>query len=298
MKKNNNNNNKNTNNRSIFLCFRPVVVEEKSLNHHDHLHKVLAYIKIGEQQQQQQQEEEVCCDQELEMEIPPMVDDRDKMSPKSTKPKKMKAWLLKGGCRRRSAHRIISKIAKAMLFDSKLTKRIRSRKVRQDPNRQIEETDEERIDSSSQSTFSRSSSSLTTLTTSPSLNRSSSSCLSSSTTSNSFRSSEPNQTVDSRRSRSTRISRSNNYSGWYLIVVSLVSVILFGRFLAILWTATWLFLVPSRRASSSCGNEDNRRVAAKISNADCRLSLSRDRANSRVVMEGFLERNSNSRSVS
>ncbi|KAK9152130.1 hypothetical protein Syun_010439 [Stephania yunnanensis] len=136
MNKNNNNNNNNTNNRSIFLCFRPVVVEEKSLNHHDHLHKVLAYIKIGEQQQQQQ----VCCDQELEMEIPPMVDDRDKMSPKSTKPKKMKAWLLRGGHRRRSAHRIISKIAKAMLFDSKLTKRIRSGKVRQDPNRQIEET--------------------------------------------------------------------------------------------------------------------------------------------------------------
>ncbi|KAK9156070.1 hypothetical protein Sjap_003550 [Stephania japonica] len=283
----------NTNNRSVFLCFRPVaVVEEESSNHHyfdedDHLHQDLSYIKIGEKQQRKQGS----FDQEM-----------DDKSPKSTKPKRTMGWLQRGGCRRRSAHRIISKIAKAVMFDTELTKRIRSRKVRQDPTHSstsnpILTEEEERIDQSPQSSFSRSSSSLTTLTTSSSLklNRSSS-CLSSSTTSNSFRTSEPNQTVESRTTRITR--RSRNYSGWYLVVVSLVSVILFGRFLAVLWTATWLFLIPSRRGG--CGTEDNRTVEAKLSSADRELSLSRDRVNSRrVVMDGFLERNNNnSRRVS
>jgi len=126
----------------------------------------------------------------------------------------------------------------------------------------------------------------------------SSSCLSSASSS-SFRELEHKQKPELRQKRASPRSESKNpprppaafrnydsATGLFLLLLSLSAMVFCGRLYAILWTSSWLCLVPRRNSDAGLAVEN----ATAEEPPELRRSL-KESEKKRVVLEGLLERN-------
>ncbi|KAF9590357.1 hypothetical protein IFM89_033883 [Coptis chinensis] len=228
---------------------------------------------------------------------------------KEDNPKKMKSTsekMIVGRSQKRSPRRIFSRIAKAVFFEASMKK---SRKVQQDPyhilrnlstkNEKISDVkssrkllknpkiEEGNSKNSSMGTSSfRFSSSNSSCTSSSTESSSTLSSLSEQKNSKSFRSIsfEPKQNaLEDLKPKTIKKIYSSTANGLFLLLMSLMCLIFWGRVCAIICTSTWIYFSPLRRKTE---DEDEEVVEKKIE----KERMESREYKKRVVMEGFLER--------
>lgn len=96
------------------------------------------------------------------------------------------------------------------------------------------------------------------------------------------------------QNQTTRKNR-QNARGWYdpivgmsVLVVTLVIMIFWGRFCAILCTSAWLYFIPRFRKSGVVNVNDEEEAKTKLKND---VDLDSEEYKKRVIMEGLLGRN-------
>ncbi|KAK9266355.1 hypothetical protein L1049_023788 [Liquidambar formosana] len=168
--------------------------------------------------------------------------------------------------RRPTGKRGFSRVVKAILFQTSLSKRARDRKVRQDS-------------CGSKSSNLSTESNTNSIAFSSAASSSSSSCPISE--SNSFRSDciSQKQSVDNQLKKTFMDWSSFNF-GLYLLLITLTVTILWGKLCAILFTSMWLYFLPRRHVGKR--RSENLMKTPEIHSRDYRK---------RVIMGGLLERN-------
>ncbi|KAF8414014.1 hypothetical protein HHK36_002012 [Tetracentron sinense] len=204
--------------------------------------------------------------------------------------------------RKRNARQVFSRVLRAVMFETSLIKKVRSRKVRQDlcrsdsnlsaksekfsdiNRRKSSEDDGRKIDSTVSSSLSSSCSSSTTSTyvMPESKNSRSLADQKESFGSNCFeqKQSKKNLQDPQRKTKGTVTRCFSSSAGLYLLLISLSIMIFWGRICAIFCTSAWLYFVY--RWNSGDGPPENGNKSPEMDSREYKK---------KVIMEGLLERN-------